>query len=151
MITLSRRALLIAGACWCWGVDNCVTANLNELAPAQITFVKGVVAGGANLLIGLAVGGAVPVWSVVGALVVGGFGYGISITLWAREENIGIAISRAPGTASVAPLVATTTAGRPFWAPVSATTTGRSVPSRPRRSVASRRRSSRRSVRSVSR
>jgi drug/metabolite transporter (DMT)-like permease len=45
-------AVLIAAACLCWGIDNCVTANLDELAPAHITFVKGVVAGGANLAIG---------------------------------------------------------------------------------------------------
>ena len=74
--------LLIAGACFCWAVDNCVTANLDELAPSHITFVKGVIAGGANLAIGLVLGGAVAGWSIIGALVVGGFGYGMSITLW---------------------------------------------------------------------
>lgn len=80
--------LLIAAACFCWAIDNCVTANLDELAPSHITFVKGVVAGGANLAVGLSIGGSVPAWSVVWALVVGGFGYGMSITLWvagARE------------------------------------------------------------------
>lgn len=81
-------AILIAGACLCWGVDNCVTANLDELAPAHITFVKGIAAGGANLAIGLIVGGAPAGWPILGALIVGGFGYGMSITLWvagARE------------------------------------------------------------------
>ena len=79
---LRRGAVLIAAACLCWGVDNCVTANLDELAPAHITFTKGVVAGGANLLLGVLVGGSVGGWPVVWALVVGAFGYGISITLW---------------------------------------------------------------------
>jgi drug/metabolite transporter (DMT)-like permease len=80
--------LLIAGACLCWAVDNCVTAALDELAPAHITLAKGVVAGGANLLIGLAADGPPPLGPALGALVVGAFGYGISITLWvagARE------------------------------------------------------------------
>ncbi len=80
--------VLIAGACLCWAVDNCVTAALDDLAPAHITFVKGVVAGGANLLIGVLLDGAAPATPVLWALVVGGFGYGVSITLWvagARE------------------------------------------------------------------
>jgi drug/metabolite transporter (DMT)-like permease len=85
-------ALLIAGACLCWGIDNCVTANLDELAPAHITLVKGVVAGSANLVIGLLLGGSPAGWPVVQALVVGGFGYGISITLWvAGARDLGAA------------------------------------------------------------
>ena len=81
-------ALLIAGACLCWAVDNCVTAALDELAPAHITLAKGVVAGGANFLIGLVADGPPPLGPALGALVVGAFGYGVSITLWvagARE------------------------------------------------------------------
>jgi drug/metabolite transporter (DMT)-like permease len=84
--------LLIAGACVCWGVDNNVTATLDELAPAHITLVKGVIAGGANLSIGLAIGGAPAGWPIVGALLVGAFGYGISITLWvAGARDLGAA------------------------------------------------------------
>ena len=81
-------AVFIAGACLCWAIDNSVTAALDELAPAHITFVKGVVAGGANLVIGLIVEGSPPVSAAMWALVVGAFGYGLSITLWvagARE------------------------------------------------------------------
>ncbi len=75
-------ALLIAGACLCWAFDNSVTAALDQLAPAHITLAKGVIAGGTNLAIGLAttqVPGIVP---VLWALLIGAFGYGISITLW---------------------------------------------------------------------
>ena len=85
-------ALLIAGACFCWGIDNCVTANLDELAPAHITLAKGVVAGGANLAIGLALDGPPAGWPIVWALVVGAFGYGVSITLWvAGARDLGAA------------------------------------------------------------
>ena len=85
-------ALLIAGACLCWGVDNCVTANLDELAPAHITLVKGAVAGSANLAIGLALGGPSVGWPILGALLVGAFGYGASITLWvAGARDLGAA------------------------------------------------------------
>ncbi|WP_298460478.1 hypothetical protein [uncultured Cellulomonas sp.] len=41
-------ALTIAGACTWWAADNSVTADLDELAPAHITFAKGVVAGDAG-------------------------------------------------------------------------------------------------------
>jgi len=85
-------ALLIAGACVCWGVDNCITAELDDLAPAHITLVKGVVAGGVNLAIGLALHGPPAGWPIVWALVVGGFGYGMSITLWvAGARDLGAA------------------------------------------------------------
>lgn len=85
-------ALLIAGACLCWGIDNSVTANLDELAPAHITLVKGIVAGGANFAIGLVLGGTPAGWPILGALVVGGFGYGASITLWvAGARDLGAA------------------------------------------------------------
>lgn len=85
-------AILIAGACLCWGVDNCVTANLDELAPAHITLVKGIVAGGANLAIGLVLDGAPAGWPIIAALIVGGFGYGMSITLWvAGARDLGAA------------------------------------------------------------
>ncbi len=86
-------ALLIAGACLCWGLDNCVTAELDEIAPEHITVAKGVIAGGTNLLIGVALGAALPsVGVLVAALTVGAFGYGASITLWvAGARDIGAA------------------------------------------------------------
>lgn len=82
-------ALLVAGACLCWAIDNSVTANLDELAPTVITLTKGLVAGGANLVIGIATAGGFTFgWRIPAALVVGAVGYGVSITLWisgARE------------------------------------------------------------------
>ncbi|WP_116999418.1 DMT family transporter [Desertimonas flava] len=85
-------ALLIAGACCCWAIDNCVTAGLDELAPAHITLVKGVAAGTANLLIGIVLGGAPSGLPIIGALVVGVVGYGVSITLWvAGARDLGAA------------------------------------------------------------
>jgi drug/metabolite transporter (DMT)-like permease len=76
-------AVLIAGACVCWGLDNCVTADLDELAPEHITLAKGIVAGTTNVLLALFLGAALPAVGVLGgALVVGALGYGASITLW---------------------------------------------------------------------
>lgn len=85
-------AVLIAAACACWAVDNTVTAHLDELTPAHITMVKGVVAGSANLLIGFAVDGVPKGLPILGALVVGGLGYGASIMLWiAGARDLGAA------------------------------------------------------------
>lgn len=85
-------ALLIAGACCCWAIDNCVTAGLDELAPAHITLVKGLVAGTGNLLIGIMLGGAPVGMPILGALVIGIIGYGLSITLWvAGARDLGAA------------------------------------------------------------
>ena len=109
--------VLIAGACFCWAVDNCVTANLDELAPSHITFVKGVIAGGANLAIGLALGAAVEGWSIIAALVVGGFGYGMSITLWvAGARDLGAA--RGQLVFATAPFVGAIVAWTVFAEPV---------------------------------
>ena len=97
-------AVLIAGACLCWAIDNCVTAALDELAPVHITMLKGVVAGGANLAIGLAAGGWPTLGIVVGALVIGAFGYGVSMTLWVAGAR-GLGAARGQLVFATAPFV----------------------------------------------
>ena len=80
---LRLGAALIVGACACWGVDNCVTANLDQISAEHITLAKGVIAGTTNLVLGLALGASLPSAGVsAGALAVGALGYGASITLW---------------------------------------------------------------------
>jgi drug/metabolite transporter (DMT)-like permease len=81
---LRLGAIMVAGACLCWAVDNCITASLDELAPHHITMAKGLVAGSANLVLGLVVAASPSLGQVVSALVIGAFGYGLSITLWVR-------------------------------------------------------------------
>ena len=78
--------LLVIGACIAWGVDNSVTARIDQLRPEQITFAKGAVAGTANLLLGIAVATAwqVEISRVFAALLIGALGYGASITLWVK-------------------------------------------------------------------
>ena len=110
-------AVLIAGACLCWGIDNCITATLDELAPSHITLAKGVVAGGANLAIGLVIDGAPSPGPVLAALVVGGFGYGLSITLWvAGARDLGAA--RGQLVFATAPFVGAFVAWTVFAEPV---------------------------------
>ena len=114
---LRAGALLVAGACMCWAVDNNVTAKLDELAPVHITLAKGVVAGGVNLLIGLFLGGWPSAWRVLAALVVGAVGYGASITLWvAGARDIGAA--RGQLVFATAPFVGAVVAWTVFTEPV---------------------------------
>lgn len=82
----SFGALLIVGACVCWGVDNAVTARIDHLSPQHITFVKGVVAGSVNLTLGLALTRRwdLSATDLVTALAIGALGYGVSITLWVK-------------------------------------------------------------------
>ncbi len=101
---LRLGALLVVAACVCWAVDNCVTAGLAQLAPHHITMAKGLVAGAANLAIGLIVASRPSVGTVVAGLIIGALGYGLSITLWvAGARDLGAA--RAQLIFAIAPFV----------------------------------------------
>lgn len=85
--TFDIGAVLIVAACACWGLDNGVTARIEHLAPEHVVAAKGVVAGGANLAIGLVAtgwGATTSTTDVIAALAVGAAGYGASITLWVK-------------------------------------------------------------------
>jgi drug/metabolite transporter (DMT)-like permease len=85
-------ALLIAAACLCWAIDNSTTAAIDQINPTHITLAKGVIAGGTNLIIGLSLTGIPSAEVMLAALVIGGFGYGASITLWvAGARDLGAA------------------------------------------------------------
>jgi drug/metabolite transporter (DMT)-like permease len=80
---LSWGALLIAGACLAWGVDNNLTRKLSAADPVQIAMLKGLVAGPVNLALALAQGASLPAAGpLLGGLVVGFFGYGASLALF---------------------------------------------------------------------
>ena len=114
---LRLGALLIAAACACWAIDNGVTADLDELAPAHITLAKGLVAGGVNTVIGLAVAPVPDLAVTASALVIGVFGYGISITLWvAGARDLGAA--RAQVVFATAPFLGAVVAWTVFGDPV---------------------------------
>lgn len=81
--------LLVVGACVAWGIDNSVTARIDQLSPEQITFTKGAVAGTANLVLAVATATAwqVEARQVAAALLIGALGYGASITLWVKGAH----------------------------------------------------------------
>ena len=85
--SLDVGALLVIAACVAWGFDNGLTASIEQLAPEHVVMLKGVIAGGANLTIGVIVTGwgiSTTVSDVVAALAIGAAGYGLSITLWVK-------------------------------------------------------------------
>ncbi len=76
-------ALAIAGACLAWGVDNNLTRKLSSADPVQIAAIKGAAAGAVNLTLALVAGARLPaLGAIVGAGVVGVFGYGVSLSLF---------------------------------------------------------------------
>ena len=81
--------LLISGAALAWGLDNNLTSLIDGFTPAQSTLVKGAVAGSVNLAIGLLVEGPTALVDagpalLLGALLLGGLGYGASLVLYVR-------------------------------------------------------------------
>ena len=85
--SLDVGAVLVIAACVAWGFDNGVTAGIEQLAPEHVVMLKGVIAGGANLAIGLLIAGwgtTTTLSDVIAALAIGAAGYGLSITLWVK-------------------------------------------------------------------
>jgi drug/metabolite transporter (DMT)-like permease len=82
-LSLDRGALLIAGACLAWGVDNNLTRKLSSADPVAIAAIKGVAAGSLNCAMALA-RGAVPPGPepVAAAATLGFFGVGVSLVLF---------------------------------------------------------------------
>ena len=84
-------ALLVSLACVCWGFDNHLTALIDSLSPARLTFLKGIAAGSVNFLIGLGLSGRLPPVHLLGAaLLLGAASYGLSIVLYVLSaQNLG--------------------------------------------------------------
>jgi len=85
-------ALLVILACICWGIDNHTTGIIDHLSATQITYIKGSIAGGVNILIGIIyhlfregsiLSFNLPQWGQIGlSLLLGVFSYGFSILLY---------------------------------------------------------------------
>ncbi len=110
-------AFVIAAACLCWAVDNSATAAIDQIGPSQITLAKGIIAGSANLIIGLATTSTPDVGPVLWALLIGAIGYGASITLWvAGARDLGAA--RGQLVFAAAPFVGAIVAWTLFTEPI---------------------------------
>ena len=115
-------ALAVLGACLAWGVDNNLTRKVSLADATWIASVKGLTAGGTNLVLALALGAAWPSMPQVGgALAVGLLAYGVSLVLFVVAlRHLGTA--RTGAYFSVAPffgaLVAVLGLGEPVTAPL---------------------------------
>lgn len=75
--------MAILGACLSWGVDNNLTRKISLTDATWIASIKGLVSGTVNLVLAFSLGATVPALStVVGAMVVGLFAYGVSLALF---------------------------------------------------------------------
>jgi drug/metabolite transporter (DMT)-like permease len=82
-VSLDKGALLIAGACLAWGVDNNLTRKLSSADPVAIAAIKGLAAGSVNCVIALARGADLPgPGPVAAAATLGFFGVGVSLVLF---------------------------------------------------------------------
>jgi drug/metabolite transporter (DMT)-like permease len=102
-MSLQWGALLIAGACLCWGIDNNLTRKVALHDATWLAAVKGLVAGPVNLALAFLLGAALPpLLNVFAAMLTGLFAYGISLVLFiVALRHIGTA--RAGAYFSIAP------------------------------------------------
>src|SRR5437773_4149001 len=62
--SISRGALLIAGACLCWAIDNNLTRKVAASDAMAIASIKGVIAGTVNIGIAVIMSAAIPSFSM---------------------------------------------------------------------------------------
>ena len=120
-------ALLIAGACVAWGIDNNLTRKLSGADPVQIAMLKGLAAGAVNLGLALARGVVLPApATVLGAGLTGFLGYGVSLTLFVLAlRHLGTA--RTGAYFSTAPFIGGALAVVLFGEPITARLLGAAV------------------------
>ena len=91
----SVALLLVALACFAWGVDNNLTSIIDRYAPAEITFAKGVGAGAVNLALGALTSAPLTPSAAFAAVGIGALSYGVSLLLYiASAQQLGAARSQ---------------------------------------------------------
>ena len=84
----SIGSLFVLLACVCWGLENNCTRNLSHSDPLEIVVIKGFGSGIGSVLIGLAVGKAVPIWSdILKNLLLSFVAYGLSIYFYVYAQR----------------------------------------------------------------
>lgn len=101
---LSAGALLIAGACLSWAIDNNLTRKVSSNDAMFVACVKGLLAGSFNAALGLMSDASLPSPGPLAAsLAVGFLGYGLSLTLFVVGLRT-LGTARTGAYFSVAPL-----------------------------------------------
>lgn len=76
-------SLAILGACLAWGIDNNLTRKVSLTDATWIASTKGLISGAINLVLAFSSGASLPsLPNLVGAMVIGFFAYGVSLTLF---------------------------------------------------------------------
>jgi drug/metabolite transporter (DMT)-like permease len=120
-VKLSVGALLVAGACLGWAIDNNLTRKVSASDPLQIASVKGVVAGAVNVVVAMSLGASIPrVSTVLLAGLLGLVSYGLSLVLFLLALR-GLGAGRTSAYFSTAPfvgaLIGVVALGEPITAP----------------------------------
>jgi len=118
---IAAGALLVAATCVCWGIDNAITASLDSYTPAQITLVKGLVAGSVNLTLGLSLDGFPAAKFAIAAVAIGALGYGVSIAMWITGARL-VGAARGQVIFALAPFIGAVLAWPIDGDPLSSTT-----------------------------
>jgi drug/metabolite transporter (DMT)-like permease len=97
--------LLVLAAMAGWGLDNNLTGRIADKSPVDIALVKGLVAGAVSTTLAFATGhGVRPGLQAAAGLVVGAFGYGLSLVLFIKGLR-GLGAFRAGALFGLAPFV----------------------------------------------
>lgn len=97
--------LAIAAGCLCWAIDNNLTRRVSASDALFIAATKGAVAGTVNVGLAFALGASLPDGTVaLGTMVVGLFGYGISLVLFVLALR-GLGTARTGAYFSTAPFI----------------------------------------------
>lgn len=119
-LAFSLQSLAVIGACLAWALDNNLTRKVAGADPVITAMTKGLVAGGFNLALGLALGGSIPAaGTAIGAVALGFVSYGISLVLFIYAlRHLGSA--RTAAHFSTAPFIGTALAVLLLGEPVTA-------------------------------
>lgn len=102
-IGFAPGALGILAACLLWGLDNNLTRHISTRDPQSIVMVKGLGAGLVSLVILWLKGGALPeIGSILAAMLLGFFSYGLSIVLFIHAMR-GLGSARTGALFGIAP------------------------------------------------
>jgi drug/metabolite transporter (DMT)-like permease len=103
-------ALAIVLATLAWALDNTLTRPLSELSPTQVVMWKGALGALLSVALAFALGQRFPApWPLLGLLVCGATGYGLSLQLYLRAQRQ-IGAARTGSIFAVAPFVGATAA-----------------------------------------
>ena len=86
--SFSFGSLYVLAACVCWGLENNCTRCLSKSDPLEIVVIKGFGSGIGSVIIGLAVGEALPLWGdILKILLLAFVAYGLSIYFYVYAQR----------------------------------------------------------------